>query len=1023
MKISILHLSDIHIKESINSIFDKVSKISDAIKSELYEINHLFVLFSGDIAYSGNDNEYIKAMEFVEILLKYFKEKLNINVFVLFAPGNHDCNFNSGNKKIRKILVDNIQENKVEELDSDLLEQICLPQVNYFEFTSLYEPKDNIVFQDKLMTEFLFDFKEYSITFRSLNTAWVSQLHEVPGTMVFPINLYEETLNSYNENLSITFFHHPFHWLNNINFRVNKEKIEQITDIIFTGHDHHSTFSKKDDFEGSSIEYIEGGVLQDSNNSNISEFNLVNINLETRQQKLNKFSWKENKYIPTFQSEWIDYNTNSKSTFQLNSEFESHLKEPGIDLTHPRKTKIMLNDIYIYPDARITKVKDESSQLNDIINLEELTEINSENKYLILGENNSGKSSFLRKIFQHYYKKDFVPVYLNGSFINKYEIEDFNKLLYKQYEAQYSSETLENFKQLDDEKKVIIIDDFDKMRLNNEYSFKLLKNLNTYYKNLFITGNELLKFIELLNKNDEVDNSLQNIMKLELMEFGHSLRYKLIEKWNSLGQVETISDEDLIIKNNNAENTINTIIGNNYVPSFPFFLLIMLQTIESGLPHNLKESSYGYYYELLITKSFMNINLKHDEIDAFYNYISELAYYYFDNNADEIITDNLKQFHRYYCEEYDKVYDFEKYKARLIEASILEETQGIFRFRYKYIFYYFVARYLSQKITIEEIRLIIKELAQKIYIEKYANILMFLTHLSKDSFIIEEIINQAKTIFNGILPSRLENEIDNLNSLIIDIPKLVYRDTDVKEYKEDELRIRDEIERTEKESAPASDTITNYNELDTFSKLNMAFKTLELIGQILKSYHGSIKGKEKYIYCEEAYSLGLRALNSFLSMIVEHTDALIKEIENIISKKGITKEEEKEKVARKFVFNLSTIVSFHFIKKISNSIGTYNLLETYAKVLNNNPAVAVKLIDISIKLDHLRSLPYIDIKNLQDEIYKNNKMSYSLLKALVINHLYKFKTDHRELQRICDLLNIPIKQQRSIKLKSGQKKE
>jgi hypothetical protein len=86
---------------------------------------------------------------------------------------------------------------------------------------------------------------------------------------------------------------------------------------------------------------------------------------------------------------------------------------------------------------------------------------------------------------------------------------------------------------------------------------------------------------------------MSNFRQFQLLEFGHSLRSKLINKWVSLGREKTITEEECVRSHDIAKRIIDTIIGRNFVPSYPLFLLTILQSIEAGKPHDLKDSTYG----------------------------------------------------------------------------------------------------------------------------------------------------------------------------------------------------------------------------------------------------------------------------------------------------------------------------------------------------------------------------------------------------------------------------------------------
>ena len=114
----------------------------------------------------------------------------------------------------------------------------------------------------------------------------------------------------------------------------------------------------------------------------------------------------------------------------------------------------------------------------------------------------------------------------------------------------------------------------------------------------------------MVHKVDGQNFGFDDYDQYKIIEFGHSLRNKLIERWNVLGQEEYIEETELIRRTDRAQQIVNIIIGKNYVPPFPIFLVTILQTIEANNPHNLRYSSYGYYYDVLITQALGKIDKK-----------------------------------------------------------------------------------------------------------------------------------------------------------------------------------------------------------------------------------------------------------------------------------------------------------------------------------------------------------------------------------------------------------------------------
>lgn len=1026
MKIGLLQLSDIHIDQQDNSVLFKYEKIHQAVQEFIFEIDHLFLMVTGDSAFSGKEEEYIKVIDMLEGIMSNIQKIRNINISVITIPGNHDCDFSSGKPTIREMLIRNIAEGKIDTIDQSIIDELVETQEHYFNYVNYFEEADKKIYDTKLLKIYEYKLGPFKILFNCFNSSWISTLREKVGSLYFPIDNYKDQLSSSKGDLVISSLHHPLNWFTPENSRVLAETLEVNSDLVLTGHEHVSSASKVEDFSGNSTHYIEGGVLQDSYDNTFSQFNLILFNLESKQQKLVRYSWRESYYTNIFETDWVEYNRSislNKTLFALSNDFISYLNDPGITIKHPRKTSVILEDIYLYPDARIVEINERPSKMDHIINLRKVISISDEIRMFLFGAERSGKSAFCKTIFRHYHTLGLIPIYINALDIKNSTLTEFNKIVYKNYIYQYSEGTLERYKQLEQKQKIIIIDDLDKCKLDNRVVLKLINEISIMYPNMILTGNEMMKYSEILENEDHENDILDSFNKYEIMQFGHLKRSQFVDKWNDLGQIN-INEKKLLEKHDEMISDINTVIGNNFVPSFPFFLLILLQTSESGVPHNNKDSAYGYYYELLITQSFININMQHNEIDAYYTYISELAFRFYENDIYEFTHIEFEDFNSWHCNKYDVRNNFERTLKRLMDSSIIERRNDSYKFKYSYIYYYFVAKYLSVNITELEIKNEVSEMCSNVHIEEQANILMFLTHLSKDPFILFEIHKQAQRIFGEFEPTTLENDILALNNLAIELPKIVYHNIEVKKHREEQLIAKDVIERGNKEVAVTKKetAVTDNSAMDVAAKLNVAFKSIELLGQILRNYYGSIVANDKFRLAEESYMVGLRTLNSFLLFISENVNNLAIKIQKLIEQEeGNLSKAEIQKKASKILFNLSCAISYQTILKISESVGSKNLFSTYRKVSDKHNSVAVKLIEVSIKLDQSRSLPHNDIRELK-EIAKDNVLATSLLKILVINHLYMFDTDRIEKQRICSLLDIPIGKQLSIDLTSTVKK-
>lgn len=715
----------------------------------------------------------------------------------------------------------------------------------------------------------------------------------------------------------------------------------------------------------------------------------------------------------------LDVKTESDK-LELAVSFSNKLNDPGASFFHPNKTNLQLNDFFIYPYLRdLTRDSEENVNSENLLIFDE-----NENRILILGDQNSGKTSLCKVLYMELYNKGYIPIYFNGKEITSKYVKNFDSLLLINLSEQYNNDFTNNFIDTNLEKIVLIIDDYNKAKLNIKFKSIFLNYISQKFEKLIISSNDIYQVCDLVLEECENSTFINNFKQYEILDFGNLLRYKLINKWNSIEREEIIDSNELINKNDRAKLIIDTVIGKNFVPAYPVYILTLLHTIEAGIPHNLKESSYGYYYQCLITNAISKINKSNEEIDAYYNYITELAYYLFLNEIYELSNDDLKKFHSDYCKEYSISLNYEELTNNLQKANILWNVDDMFRFRYKYIRYFFTAKYLSNEISDEDIKEKISFMCKNLHNEHFANIIMFLTHHSKDPFIIYEIINNAKILFSECDPFVFDNHIDNINKLMDSVPKAVYENRNVHEHRENRLKNIDEIEKRnnwDDEIIEEDDTHENIEDLDIVSKLNLTFKTIEIIGQILKNYYGSLKGVKKYELAQESYFLGLRALSLIFTEINQNTENIIKQISKFIEKKNIVDKIEIEKVSRKLFFRICEFIAYGFIKKISNSVGYEKLSETFKQILENNNQISISLVDISIKLDFYSGFPNNDLKSLTNILTKHT-LPYTLVRQMVINYLYMFPTDYRQKSQICNQFNISMKDQRLIDHKSVQKK-
>ncbi len=720
--------------------------------------------------------------------------------------------------------------------------------------------------------------------------------------------------------------------------------------------------------------------------------------------------------------------TTNTRVFQLSSKFEEYLNDVEVVFAHSKVDVVTLEDVFIAPNLR--NINEKQSRAYSTTNLDTISDAIDVDgiKYVLIGNDLAGKTANCKYLFQKYYQFGLRPVFLRGSDIkSNIRVDTLEKLINDKLSEQY--EKYDALNKEEGREFVLIIDDFQKAtKGKHRYWARLIQNLDSLCPNIIISGSPLMPIENLEGKDPFKDFDIYSIL-----EFGPKFRYELAHRWYTLGVEEKYLDQnELRRKVDEALSHIKTIIGKGYIPVFPFYLMSILQSLETGNNQSQNYSIHGFYYEHLINECFVKAVTDNKEISLFYNYLTYLCFHLFEQQISELSKEDFNEFHSAYCTKYDLTYSADKILQTLDRAKLLSVTDTI-HVKEKYIYYFFVAKYIANNITKSEIKELITKMSSRIFRDEYSSIIMFVTHLSKDEFIIQYLLEQANTIFPDTPICKLEDDVSKVNELIESIPEQVLELIDVEESRQATLEDEEEDEKLENaldNEPPSYDDIgldDDCSNIDIYARITLALKTIDILGQIARKYWGELDGDKKLEIVTTTYNLGLRTLGFYLQLLQANSDHIVQHIKELITQKHIRDkfalEKNIEETARNFVFRLSFLSSFGLTKRVSNSIGYDKLKNSFEKALDLNAVNSVKLIDISIKLGYSSIKSQLTAIEKHEETMNTNKLSFLVLRTLAIDHLYMFDTDYKTRTRLCQILKISEKEQLKIDATSKVKKK
>lgn len=256
----------------------------------------------------------------------------------------------------------------------------------------------------------------------------------------------------------------------------------------------------------------------------------------------------------------------SRNDVNINDAFYQVITDIIIPIKHPIVEKLSLPDIFVFPDLEPLNdtgdlVSRKFIDAYDILSFEN-------NKIIIEGENQSGRTSLLYVYYYKLFRKDYYPLYIKGKDIKRQKVKDIIKSCTKQQYRQPFNE--HNYIENDITQRVLLIDDIDKSELNGNGKHKLLEELLKVFSKIIITTKETDEIYALAeNTKLYADFSYYRIKPL-----GYYKRNQLIELWLKLGQDKyTLNAEEIATSVKNTFETISGLLGEQLIPSYPVFIL------------------------------------------------------------------------------------------------------------------------------------------------------------------------------------------------------------------------------------------------------------------------------------------------------------------------------------------------------------------------------------------------------------------------------------------------------------------
>lgn len=991
MEITLIHLTDIHFTVKTD-LTNKTAMLARAVLCEVKKSDAIYFIISGDIAFSGKENEYKKAKSFLSVLKTLIHGEMpNLKIHYVIVPGNHDCNY-VHNTQLRINALKNITYQTLGE-DSSVTDLCLTTQDDFWSFYSNFNP----IPLDKLYFIIKHEFANINLIFHCVNTSWMSQQNEEVGSIFFPVKKYSNILKE-EQSINFCVWHHPYNWFTPNTVENNKAEFEKFTENIssthFFGHEHrqsyHVNINKNENIE---INLLSGEILNEDKKQNKSAFQMLRFNLNDEKGVLINYEWRELFYQSVSTKE-IFFHKEYKRTFELNVTFVRELEEFKIPIVIEKKKDLKLSDIYIFPDLEAT-FKDSNKFEN---HFSSTTILNSEDSVVIVdGENQIGKTSLVYMYFLKFYEKNIYPIFLSGKDIKEPNIEKTSKRAFRQQYVNGSN--FEVYRQLENKRKVLLIDDYQECEFNGETTQIFLNDCIAKFGKviiLFDSSNNVLSTLRL---------EFKKAVYFTIKPFGYKKRNDIIERYYNLRSDPYTFDEQILLTEiKSTFDNVQNILGDKLMPAYPIYILSIIQALQYK-PLKQNETSFGYCYQTLIHYSLHKAGVKGEDMDTFLNFLTELAYKFLIEDTEVISRKSLSDFYysyssKFICPSFEIIFEILK-RAKIISIDT-EEC----KFFYNYILYYLSAKKIADILNTNDGKEIVSKLFSKLENEKNANILVFITHHSKDISFLEESLLNSMIVLDKNIPITL-NKDDPFYNEIKEIAEGLKNDIldanrTPKEEREKLLARSDEVDRKRIQSNFELDDKKEVNE--ALAPFLHSYRSIEIVGQIIKNRKGSLEIKRLNELVSEIYITGFRTIGYYSELLKSMKDDLRKIINEDISL-GDNKIEVEKKIFA-YLEMCSLKLCMTIFSKLTFCVGTKELKSIYLQVAKELNTPASKLVTFSIN-SYYGNVSVAEVKTLAEE-FKDNIVALRILRARVRVYVYNKNIGYATKQKLASALSMTI---------------
>ncbi|MBS1715188.1 MAG: metallophosphoesterase [Armatimonadetes bacterium] len=1033
----LLHLSDLHFDGAgTNAAIQRAPEIAKAALGDIPGVGAVLCLVTGDLTDKGDPEGYSWVEMFFADLqdsLKTFQPNIEY-LGEIYVPGNHDITRPEDAKDLFGLTtaLTNLRHPRNLLGPGSVEVAIALEaQAKFFEFEKARTGRSSDSVTEKLSWVRTFKIDNANLEIVCLNTSFACLDEHDQGLLS---SYWPEDLSVTDGSFRICLMHHPWNWLKIENGRGIQKHLQGFSDLVLSGHEHDGQeYVRHSKASGETI-FFEADALIPPKGPGSQGFSTIALDFDTGQRRTSTFLWHDNRYVPGAAQDWFNMRRDVGVTdgFMVTDKFLDFLDDPGMSTGGVNGT-IRLADVFVYPKLRdvtfethraqqqgkgptgpvtpvrnrtaanakgpqvesrpVTTVTKDETKIDRIIPASDaISKLATEPRMLVVGESKSGKTTLLRKLFADLRSMGKVPLVLCPHDLGSPEIDSVHAALAKRAVEQYGEGADTKFLQVPIEKRAILIDEFQEVKLKSEQLKTLLNSIESLSGMTILFGDELsvLRHVWAAFK----DHTILNFRIYRMLPLDGAQQKEIARKVHNV-QVAYTDDVQVNEALVQLERNLDGILGQMTVTPLPGDVKAIVRDLISQQTSTAEYGAFGFFYDRMVRNDLSDgvANAGKDaqeiQLNALMDFLTELSFtMYLERTfyvTDEQINQVIALFHK------EKIpLERSQLLAVLNRARMIVQDDSGYKFRERYQRYYFMATRLKDMLgdedTQEDGRAILMAMVETLHEQESADVILFTIYLTRSPWLMKQVITKAHTVLGKLDECDMSTSFD-------------FAQVD-KHKQKSELEIYEGIDVDDHHHSTSAESDDDLDEqlLLTIKSMSEAFNTINIIGQALRNYSTKIKLEIREGLAEECYGLALRALTAFIGLVEQGQGELIS-----LARKHLKVNIDPTK-ENQLASTLLGVCSFGIVRRTTLALASPHLADTLYGVRADATSVSSRMIRTSLLLD---------LKRIEDTavaaFYENldgNPIARNVLTNVVVTNLRTFDSTHNRRQSLCAAVKV-----------------